>query len=558
MRTGAAAALAVLLLPCGQELAWRASRVSFAEDPDVVLLEDFDGDQRKDLLAIRGGRIALYPQGTEGFPAAPARTLAAPVDGFLADAGDVDGDGRAELAVLAPRGLYLVAPAAGGFPERPVVEPGTPYRPVGAHAARLLHDLDRDGRADLVLPLGERFELHLSRGAEGFRRLPAIHTDFTASMEAGRGRLSDTLVATLGIPALAFRDVNGDGREDVVVERDGTRRTYLKREDGTFPAAPDRVLDRKQFETAEEDGGGGGGAGVTIRVGGRGRSGGGDVEQDLDGDGIVDTVLVSGRTVYLFFGTREGPDWSKPARVLKVGEDISGTVIADVNGDARPDLVLLKVEKPGLVRLAAAFVFSMDLRLDALAFHNNGNRDFSRHPDQRNDLYFRLPPLLQLLADLPRLRKEAEDAEQRGARIARGDLDGDGNPDLARETAPDRVDVFRLPGGAGAGGRRLEDRVARELLFDPKQKVLTVEALIRYIGDLEGALADRETAGRSPDVTLTIREPGRFPYHSLEVRDLDGDGRGDLVLSWSEDRRPEPGAPPGPRGRVLEFRLSRK
>jgi len=551
----AAAALVLVLLP-GQELAGRASTVSFAEDPDVVLLEDFDGDRRKDLLAIRGARIALHPQGAEGFPAAPARTLQAPAEGFLADAGDLDGDGRAELVVLTPRGLFVTAPASGAFPERPVLEPGTPYRPVGAHAAALLHDLDRDGRADLVLPLGERFELHLSRGPEGFRRLPPIHTDFAASMEAGRGRLSDTLVSTLRIPALALRDVNGDGREDAVVEREGTRCTYLRREDGTFPAAPDRVLDRKKFEAAGEEGGGG--TGVSIRVGGRGRSGGKDVEQDLDGDGIVDTVLVSGRTVHLFFGTREGPDWSKPARVLKVGEDISGTMVADVNGDGRPDLVLLKVEKPGLVRLAAAFVFSMDLRLDALAFHNNGHRDFSRRPDQRNDLYFRLPPLLQLIADLPRLQKEAEEAEERGARIARGDLDGDGWPDLARETAPGRVELFRLPGGAGGGGGRLEDRVARELLFDPKQKVLTLESLIRYVGDLEGALADRETAGRSPDLVLTIREPGRFPYHSLEVRDLDGDGRGDLMMSWAEDRRPDPGAPPGPRGRVLEFRLSRR
>lgn len=260
----------------------------------AVALSDADGDGRLDLLALSEGPLspmALAAPGTRS-PLGLALFLnrggawERTPDGPAADrtfgsglaVGDVDGDGALDvlLASSAQGDRALLRLSRRGDDPRflPVELAAIPERSFVQAVA--LGDLDRDGRADLLVSTlsartGEftsRVDVLLSR-PPGFERVPVLSEEGRKS----RG-------------AAALGDLDGDGRPDLaLLSGDGTLETYLGDGRGGFAAAarvappPERV----------------GCAGYHVAI------------RDLDGDGRGDVVAA-------FAGEGSASDPEAPCR----------------------------------------------------------------------------------------------------------------------------------------------------------------------------------------------------------------------------------------------------
>ena len=182
-----------------------------------------------------------------------------------ADFGDIDGDGRPDVAVVVPDGdeaavVKLFLNRGGTFPDRPDHEIRVPG--VAAPTKLRLRRLNDDRIADFLVG-GRSAALVLSRG-----EWPQYRVEPLAMSDANQVRLGDPdangerpilvgprfgpfqvarrrddrfalepLVPEVRSPYADLRlvDVNGDGRNDLVTS---SGRIFLRREDGSFPGEP--------------------------------------------------------------------------------------------------------------------------------------------------------------------------------------------------------------------------------------------------------------------------------------------------------------------------------
>jgi hypothetical protein len=211
---------------------------------------------------------------------------------------------------------------------------------------------------------------------------------------------------------------------------------------------------------------------------------------DFDHDGVVDLVGISYRdhkAVVVFQG-------AVPHRlVLDAGQRPSDVVVVDLNGDEFLD-----------------FVVASEATRDLTTFVNLGNRQFSQ------SLGVRLPSVPDL--SLGRIA------------LAVGDIDGDGDEDLAASQAGGTVTPLLNPGGGG--------------LFALATLPTGARAWGVALGDMNGDdTLDIVTANRDDDsFSVQLSGPGgtytRTDYNSGGIRasdvaaaDLNGDERADIIVT---------------------------
>jgi hypothetical protein len=195
----------------------RTAGTAWCPDGAACRLADVDGDGRADLIPVRA--IAGSPNrpmvlGSSGAP--PVFEELAPVaqaclSGEVCEAGDVDGDKRADLVVFTRgkagvpgTGNVLVARAGlSGFGDAEVWHPAFCIEEEDCHVG----DIDGDGKADIIVlakenrPGDHALRLALSTGTR-FREV---------SQAAGEVPLCDkTAVCTVA-------DVDGDRKEELIV-----------------------------------------------------------------------------------------------------------------------------------------------------------------------------------------------------------------------------------------------------------------------------------------------------------------------------------------------------
>ncbi len=376
--------------------------------PDAPLQPNTDYEIRfadgvSDLFGNTSSLTAAVPFRTGG---GPFQLPLVPIDGFVGAAalavGDVSGDGRADLLAAAPalRMLKVRRQLPDGSLDQPytVALTNNACEPDSVQIA----DLNGDGRLDVVV-------------AERGCGMDLLLQNAAGVLEPG------PFLASLDPYLVRAADLNGDGRADLIGIGSGTDVSiWLQRSDGVW-GAPTLVplAHMGTLDLAVGDINGDGRPDIVVASGGSGPPGKGlglllqradggfdaggylDVDPvwgawglaigDIDGDGRADIVAgFLGAGLGVFRQAANGQ--LQPMQVLPGFDSVCHLRLADLDGDGRQDLVAYK---DGLTPL----VVMMQQADGAL----------QRAQQLENELHPALGP----------------------DRLAVGDLNGDGRPDLA-------------------------------------------------------------------------------------------------------------------------------
>jgi len=253
-------------------------------------------------------------------PKPPPRAAAAPIPLPAVAAGEFNGDGRPDLALVPQSGpekgrvLALLSAEGGGWSLAPK---GTGLEGIDRVRAVAVGDVDNDGLDDLFLArTGTNL---LLRGLGGGR-----FADVTG--RAGVGGDASTSVAAL------FLDADHDADLDIFVCNAAgpaggppVCRLWLNRANGSFTNVASGPLAERGAPTA------------------------GVLAADLDGDRDMDLVLLrSGRPAEVFLNELAGRFKARGEVAGALGG--RGGVLQDFNGDGQPDLLVLGGE-PARVKL---------------------------------------------------------------------------------------------------------------------------------------------------------------------------------------------------------------
>jgi hypothetical protein len=521
-----------------------------------ILPADVDGDGRTDILATRGnGPVSVFYQDGKGRLAPAERTK---LEGDVAFAADVNADGRADVLLYSRGKFQLLRAKARGISLEPAATFYTVYEPA---SQPMVLDLDRDGRVDIAYQnAGARDQIVVRfQGADGsfptetlipigpVRDVAAASLPGTGDVIAAIPAQTRSLVMmSLAEPAAAERDElrpsapfvtafdpqtrpeklrtllsdpDGDGRADLLVAAPETPwllRFSLTRE-GTFTYSKTASL---QGVEALGDAGSGKGAAPTFLFSTREKAIGlcaaTKPGQDMPFPDLVPAskelraatiARVAGKPhivavpagaagTLLAWPVEKGAAGKETSIAVAEGTDIKATGLAaiDLNGDAQDDLLVFEDFKP-----AALWMQQKDGTFRATRASGLDGLLNDLKPEQ-------VRPVRLEGSDRPL----ALVAKERFARAVT--LNDSGAADVAEQFngAAANSRIVAAAGGAFRGPKRrdvaLLDMGTREVV---------------YFG-LGGS-------GRYEQVAKAPLDNG--DYRALDVLDVDGDGRDDVLLT---------------------------
>ncbi|HJT17479.1 MAG TPA: VCBS repeat-containing protein, partial [Thermoanaerobaculia bacterium] len=323
----------------------------------AVIVRDLDGDGAPEIIAS-GNQVdelttlSILPNRGDGTFAA-ARLLPTSLGERIEDAGDVNGDGIADLvtSVYFSNGI-AVYNGRGNLQ----FDAAVPHATATHGGPTRIIDFDDDGQPNLVsfsFGSGNPVRVHLFRGdvkttidtnlanAAG----PSIRVmngavEILASERSGQlglVRISGANVLVSRISAgsgfdtsSTFADVNGDGIADVVDVTDvpGDLEPLfvtIANADGTFRDAAQ--LQRPRHVSFP----------ISVRT------------ADFDGDGRADLIVSDIASTSLFFFRGDGAGDFAEASPVDAGATVNAFDIADVNGDGCPDIVTVNSDNTASV-----------------------------------------------------------------------------------------------------------------------------------------------------------------------------------------------------------------
>jgi len=437
-------------------------------------LADVNADGKKDLVistSERGGpfrksvRVHHRRDSAVCFGSEADAVIALTPDVVAFATGDVDPAPGEEVVLFSARGAYAWK-TGSGEDEWPRKLAAADFLWQLPHPRRTflwrdgVRDVDGDGLADLLLPepggyrvaLQRRGEDGTSRFEASFAALPSTYVgDAAESRGAAKLKARERsrkleVSLTLGttsvgdddsgvsvadsVPYPVLADWDGDGRLDIVAQREDELFVWRQRSRGGFDASPTRRL----LFPVEMDRGRRLDLSFSAHL------------ADLNADGKTDCVVLAGdkgseepRTQVLVYvqGAGKGRAAQTPAaplfgpkgipqQLLLIGGFAGSPQLTDVNGDGYPDLVLGRIDVDPVDAIRAAS--SGKIEADLYVYLNRKGR-FSRTPDLTREIEIALNDL--------------DGATGLEARFV-GDVTGNRAADLLLRSAPDRIRLLGL------------------------------------------------------------------------------------------------------------------
>jgi len=483
--------------------------LDFGKPFSHMAIASLDGTKVGRMLAIEKNEVRLLEGDVHP-------TLELPGEATLWTMADLDGNGLEELIVLVDgkelRRLNLVGDVFSL--SEPLLDGLRGVPPRGCHAGSFLRDLDQDGHPDLLLPMGDRLQLWMGEGAT-FTAGPDLGSISRLELRTDHGLLGK-VGRKLVVPQLLPEDISGDGRPDLTVS-DGLQIRQFVLGDSGFPSEPTRSLDLSRFRADMNDFGVDlGNLTSSIRYMVQ------DKWADLNGDGAMDLLILADGRIRVFLGGEDGVDLARERTRLKVRGNVFYIYPARIDNDNIPDLVLVRVEDLGLGKLLRAALFSWEIEFDFLVFRGKGDGDFEKRPFRERSANLKGDSLVSTYKGE---KDQFNSLRQNVVRMC--DYDGDGI----------RTDLVTL----GAGGRL---QVWLNLVSDESVLHGAIEKFLQQTlagdGDLDVGISTltQWTLGRTSAMTsmthgiepdLDIRLENWAEPHALTIRDLDGDGREEVL-----------------------------
>ena len=278
--------------------------------PQSIVVADVDGDQRGDLVVgcsagLNNSSIpvlSVHLNSGGGVFAAPATVVLNSTPRFLA-AGDINGDGRPDLAVSDSSAGAISILLGNGTSFAP---PSAQYL-VGSHPDSIrIMDFDLDGKLDIVIADGHPAAIIPNRGTGSVSVLYGFGN--------GTFRAPPRYTVAGSIRQIAVADFNKDGRPDMALAL--SQFTF-----SLMLAQPGGGFTTKQITP------GGNNSSIQSLVAG-----------DFNGDGNPDVAVAGGLQAAFLPGAGNGTFGSPVVFTLK--NTATQLIAADFNGDGRPDLAV--------------------------------------------------------------------------------------------------------------------------------------------------------------------------------------------------------------------------
>lgn len=406
-RITASLALAVLIagvLPgsvMADDEAFKLSTLRVADRLLYVEEEDLNLDGLNDILIVH--RKGLQPKETKwvsifwqmedgGFSTAADQSWELDSLAISIDIGNVAGDERMELCILTPTGvgyypidgdiyettlhvLLETDDMAGMFPSKrtvPVID--------------FVKDWNGDGRDEVAVFKFNGLSIFHPDSGGAYTIENALEMELKTAigrvMSEGEKDQTPGLYMAYSFPAMKLLDFDGDGFDDLCATRQGWVRVYRRNPDGFFEAKPiiDHYFDvLTQKEKIE------GIANVQTLVY--------DLNNDGMGDAIVTKQTAKGLSnfrgvINVFNGSPEGFADTPDQVIISEGTASALSLIRDVNGDERLDLILpsVKISISAIIR----FLVTRSIPINFNIFLLQEDNRFSDRPDFTKEVKFKI------------------------------------------------------------------------------------------------------------------------------------------------------------------------
>jgi len=547
------------------------------DGPHTVAIGDLDGDGNPDLAVACSIGNHFYPGKVSVLLGNGDGTFQGRVDIAAGDnpysvaIGDLDGDGDSDLAVackgdypLSPGEVSILLGNGDGTFQAPVIYDAAGVSPLSV----AIGDLDSDGHSDLAV---------VNYGVYGNGSVSVL-------LGNGDGTFQGAGIYTAGVAprSVATSDLDGDGNPDLAVagstghyDDPGKVSVLLGNGDGTFQADvnysacagaclvatsdldvdgnPDLVVANLDSYNVSVLLGNGDGSFPTSISYGAGLYPYSVTIDDLDGDSNPDLAVANydSDNVSVLLGTGDGT--FQDAVNYDAGEVPQSVATSDLDGDGNPDLAVACRDSypdyPGKVAILlgngdGTFQDAVNIEIGSGVYSLAiGDLDGDGNPDVAlvNWMYSASNGYVSVLlgnGDGTFQSAVRYDVGRQPLSVAIGDLDGDGSPDLATANS-DSDDLSVLLGnGDGTFQAAVEYSadvapysVAIDDLDDDGNPDLAVACRGHY-PDYPGKVSILLGNGDGTFQAAVRYGVGRAPY-SVAIDDLDGDSNPDLTVASS-------------------------
>jgi len=414
------------------------SKLGIADKLLDIHVEDLDLDGLKDILLIHRKGLSpnesrwisiFYQSPNKGFSPAADQSWEIDTLAVIMDTGDIAGDSKKEI-IYFTSGEIRYYPITGSFYETSpsvlfqiegmMISPSKTNIPL----VNCVKDWNDDGKDEIGVFKFDGFLIYSrdSSGSFTSENIVSIKLDTRVrswGIDNYDGFKTSGLTSSFSFPSINLIDYNNDARRDLIVTNKDMLSVYLKGKDGSFSPASEKEINfdvRTKKEKIE------GTSHTTTTI------------DDLNADGYADAIvtkqtakgLTSLRGVLNIYPGGKDSYTNKPQQVIiSEGTASAETMIRDVNGDGRLDLIMpsVKISITSIIRI----LLTRSLPINFNIFLLNEDGSFSDRPDFSKEVKLKID--FSGESDAPALNFE-------------GDYNSDKRKDFVYATDEDELSIY--------------------------------------------------------------------------------------------------------------------